>query len=120
MSAFKLMPKHCVQLQPARQLSIALRFGSQHTDSVLNNGLGILIGCMHPSPMDHLPIFSDIHPAEFSRLGATLFLANCETLYPDYIIYGLLSDVSYAFQVRLRSRRPLVAATRKPLTTSPN
>ena len=40
---------------------------SAHThliDSVLNNALHIVTGCLHPTPTDHLPVLSGIHPAE--------------------------------------------------------
>ena len=40
---------------------------SAHTrliNSVLNNALRIVTGCLHPTPMDHLPVLSGIQPAE--------------------------------------------------------
>ena len=40
---------------------------SAHTrliDSVLNNALCIVTGCLHPTPTDHLPVLSGIQPAE--------------------------------------------------------
>ena len=40
---------------------------SAHTrliDSVLNDTLCIVTGCLHPTPMDHLPVLSGIQPAE--------------------------------------------------------
>ena len=40
---------------------------SAHTclvDSVLNDALRIVTGCLHPTPMDHLPVLSGIQPAE--------------------------------------------------------
>ena len=40
---------------------------SAHTcliDSVLNNALWIVTGCLDPTPMDHLPVLSGIQPAE--------------------------------------------------------
>ena len=61
---------------------------------------------------DHLPVLSGIQPAELRRLGATLSLANCGSLNPDHILYGLLSGSSDTGQVRLRSRRPFVSAAR--------
>ena len=79
-------------------------------DSVLNDTLRIVTGCLRPTPTDHLPILSDIQPAELCRLGATLPLAYHGSLDPDHILYGLLSGSSDARQERLRSRRPFVPA----------
>ena len=86
---------------------------STHThliDSVLNNTLCIVIGCLCPTPTDRLPILSDIPPAELCRLGATLSLAYCGSLNPDHILYGLLNGSSDAHQERLRFRCPFVPA----------
>ena len=91
---------------------------SAHTrliDSVLNDALRIVIGCLRPTPMDHLPVLSGIHPAELRQLGATLCLAHRGSLSPDHILYGLLSGSSDTHQVRLRSRRPFVPAARNLL-----
>ena len=33
-------------------------------DSVLNDTLCMVTGCLHPTPMDHLPVLSGIQPAE--------------------------------------------------------
>ena len=45
-------------------------------DSVLNNALSIVTGCLRPTPTDHLSILSGIQPAELRRMGATLSLAH--------------------------------------------
>ena len=86
---------------------------SAHTrfiDSVLNDTLCIITGCLRPTPMDHVPILSGIQPAELHQIGATLSLAHCGSLDPDHILYGLLSRSSDTCKVRLRSRRPFVPA----------
>ena len=91
---------------------------SAHTrliDSVLNDALRIVTGCLRPTPTDHLPILSGIQPAELRRMGATLYLAYCGSLDPDHILHGLLSGSSDTRQVRLRSRRPFMPATRNLL-----
>ena len=72
----------------------------------------IVTGCLHPTPTDHLPVLSGIQPAELRRMGATLSLADCGSLDPDHILYGLLSGSSDTRQVRLQSRRPFVPAAR--------
>ena len=91
---------------------------SAHTrfiDSVLNDALRIVTGCLRPTPTDHLPVFSGIQPAELCRMGTTLPLAHCGSLDPDHILYGLLSGSSDTRQVRLRSRRPFVPGARNIL-----
>ena len=84
-------------------------------DSVLNDALRIVTGCLRPTPTDHLPILSGIQPVELRRLGATLSLAYRGSLDPDHILYGLLSKSSDTGEVRLRSRRPFVPAARNLL-----
>ena len=91
---------------------------SAHTrliDSVMNNALRIVTGCLRPTPTDHLPVLSGTQPAELRRLGATLSLAYCGSLDPDHILYGLLSGSSDTRQVRLRSRCPFVPGARNLL-----
>ena len=86
---------------------------SAHTrliDSVLNDGLHMVTGCLHPTSTNHLPVLSGIQPAELHQLGATLSLAYSGSLDPDHILYHLLSGPSDTCQVRLRSRRPFVPA----------
>ena len=91
---------------------------SAHTrliDSVLNNTLLIVTGCLRPTPTDHLPVLSGIQPAELCRMRATLSLAYRGSLDPNHISYDLLSGSSDTRQARLRSRRPFVPAARNRL-----
>ena len=91
---------------------------SAHTrliDSVLNDALRIVTGCLRPTPTDHLPILSGIQPAEFCRMGATLSLAYRGSLDPDHILHGFLSGSLDTGQVKLRSRRLFVPAARNLL-----
>ena len=91
---------------------------SAHTrliDSVLNDALRIVTGCLRPTPTDHLPVLSGIQPIVLRRMGATLSLAHCGSLHPDHILYGILSGSSDTRQVRLRSRRPFVPGARNLL-----
>ena len=74
---------------------------SAHTrliDSVLNDALRIVTGCLRPTPTDHLPVLSGIQPAELRRMGATLSLAHRGSLDPDHILYGILSGSSDTLQ----------------------
>ena len=84
-------------------------------ESVLNDALGVVIGCLRPNPTDHLLILSGIQPAELRRMGATLSLAHRGSLDPDHILYSLLSGSSDTRQARLRFRRPLVPAAQNLL-----
>ena len=82
---------------------------SPHTrliESILNDALRIVTGCLRPTPTDHLLVLSGIQPAELPRKGETLSLAHRGSLDPDHILHGLLSGSSDTRQVRLRSRRP--------------
>ena len=88
---------------------------SRLIDSVLNDTLRIVTGCLRPTPTDHLSILSGIQLAELRRLGATLSLANRGSLDPDHILYGLLNGSSDTRQVRLRFRRPFVPTARNLL-----
>ena len=52
---------------------------SAHTrliDSVLNDALRIVTGCLRPTPTDHLPVLSGIQPAELFQMGATISLTH--------------------------------------------
>ena len=47
---------------------------STHTrliDSVLNDALRIVTGCLPPTPTDYLPVLSGIQPAELCQLEQT-------------------------------------------------
>ena len=91
---------------------------SVHTcliDSGLNDALHIVTECLLSSLRDHLPTFSNIHPAELCRLGATLSLAYRKSLDHDHILYGLLSGSSEVLQKKLRSGRPFVPAAQNLL-----
>ena len=91
---------------------------SAHTrliDSVLNDALRIVTGCLRPTPRDHLPVLSGIQPAKLHQMEATLFLAYRGSLDPDHILYGLLSGSSDTCQDRLRSRHLFVPVVRNLL-----
>ena len=84
---------------------------STHTrliDSILNDALHIVTGCLRPIPTEDLPVLAGIQLAELRRLEATLFLANRAIHVSDQVLHGQLVGQQYAYQGRLRSRRPLV------------
>ena len=89
---------------------------SAHTrliDSVLNDVLRIVIGCLDPTPTDNLPVLSGIQPAELRRQGATLSLANRSSLDSGHILHGQLTEQWTVSKERLKSRHPFVPAARK-------
>ena len=77
-------------------------------DSILNDALRIVTGCLRPTPMEDLPVFASIQPAEFRRLGAKLSLANCAIHDPYLVLHGQLVGQQNAHLGRFRSRRPFV------------
>ena len=82
---------------------------------VLNDHLRIVTGCLRPTPTEHLPLLSGIHPAEILLIRATLSLTYCEFQDPDHTQHDLLSWSSDARQETLRSRRPFMPAARNQL-----
>ena len=85
-------------------------------DSVLNDALRIVTGCLRPTPTDHLPVLqasSQLNFAEWEQHSP--WLDHLVSLDPDHILYGLLSGSSDTGQVRLRSRRPFVPAAQNLL-----
>ena len=92
--------------------------GSTHTqliDSILNDALCIVTGCLRPTPTEDLSVLAGIQPAELRRLGATIFLANCAIHDPDRVQHAQLVGQQDAHQGRLRSRCPFVPAAWKLL-----
>ena len=84
---------------------------SAHThliDSVFNDALRIVTGCLHPAPTNNLPVLSGIQPAELRCQGATLSLANRSSLGPGHILHGQLTEPQAASKERLKSRRSFV------------
>ena len=91
---------------------------SAHThliDSVLNDALRIVTGCLRPTPADNLPVLSSIQPAELRLQEATLFLTNRSSLDPGHILHGQLTEPYVASKDILKSRHPFVPAARKLL-----
>ena len=82
---------------------------------VLNDSLRIVTGCLRPTPTDHLPLLSGIHPAEILLIRATLSLTYCESLDPDLTPHDFLSWSADARQETLRSGSPFMPAARNQL-----
>ena len=91
---------------------------STHTrliDSILDDALRIVTGCLRPTPTEDLPVLAGIQPAELRRLGVTIFLANRAIHDPDYVLHRQLVGHQDAHQRRLRSRRPFAPVASKLL-----
>ena len=89
---------------------------STHTrliDSVLNDALRIVTGCLRIIPSDNLPVLSGIQPAELRHQGARLSMANRSSIDPGHILHGQLTELRAASKKRRKSRRPFVPAPRK-------
>ena len=84
-------------------------------DSIRNDALCIVTGCLRSTPRKDLHALAGIQQAELRQLGATLFLANRAIHDPDHVLHGQLVGQQDAHQGRLRSRRPFVPAARKLL-----
>ena len=88
---------------------------STHTrliDSILNDALRIVSGCLLPTPTEDLPVLVGIQSAELRQFGATLSLANYDY---DHELHGQLVGQQDAHLGRLRSRRPFVPSAWKLL-----
>ena len=91
---------------------------SMHThliDSILNDALRIVSGCLRPTPSEDLHVRAGIQPNDFPRLEATLSLAKRAIHDPDHVLHGQLVGQQNTHQVRLKSRCPFVPAAWKPL-----
>ena len=62
-------------------------------DSIVDDALRIVTGCLRPTPTKDLPVLAGIQPPELRRLGATLFLANHAIHNPDYVLHRQLDNV---------------------------
>ena len=71
-------------------------------DSVLNDALRIVTGCLRPTPSVYLPVLSGIQPAELRRQEATLSLANRSFLDPDHILHGQFHESLDVCRERLK------------------
>ena len=66
---------------------------SAHTrfiDPTINDALRIVTGCLHPTPVDNLPVVAGIQPAELRRNGATLSLAR-RAMEPRHMLHSGLT-----------------------------
>ena len=84
-------------------------------DSILDDALSIITGCLHPMSTEDSLVLAGIQPAELRQLGATLFLVNRAIDDPNYILHRQLVGQQDAYLGRLRSRRPFVPAAWKLL-----
>ena len=107
--------------KPLRSASLSLVFStaeccaavwccSAHTrllDSVLNDALSIITGCLRPTPTNHLSILSGIQPVELRRLRATFSLAKRCTLDLDHIFHNQVGGSLDVHKENLKSNAHL-------------
>jgi len=90
------------------------------TDPAINNALRIVTGCLHPRPMDNLPILTGTQPAELCCKGATLSLAR-HAIDPGHPLYSVLSCPLMWWNARcLKSTHPFVTATQQIIRSTDN
>ena len=91
---------------------------SVHThiiDMAINDTLRVVTGCLCPTPLDNLPIFAGIQPAELLQRQAMLSLSY-RALVPGHLLYHKLADPAKQPQ-QLKSRHPFVPAAKQFLRT---
>ena len=84
-------------------------------DSVLNDSMRIVIGCLCPTPTGYLTILARIQPAELRRQGSTLSQAYQSLMDLKLLLHQLMVEPITANKERLRCRRPFEPAARKLL-----
>ena len=87
------------------------------TDSIINDALRIVTGCLRPTPTDNLLILASIQPAGLRREEATLALVR-RALEPRHLLHFKLARSSIGTQRRLKSRHPFVPAVQDLLKIS--
>jgi len=93
---------------------------SAHTrliDTIINDTLRIVTGCLRPTPADNLPIHTGIQPAELRPRGDTLSLAR-RAMERGHLLHSALTRPSGAAAWRLKSRRPFVPAAQQLISFS--
>ena len=91
---------------------------SVHTrliNSIFNDALHIVTGCLRSTPMEDLPVLAGIQPAELRQLGVILSLASPASHHPNHALHEQLVGQQNVDQGRLKSRRPFVLAVWKLL-----
>ena len=82
-------------------------------DSVFNDALRLVTGCLCLTPTNSLLTLVSVQPAKLRRQGATLLLANRRILNPKHLLNVHLVRPLEAWQERLKSRPPFVPGERK-------
>ena len=87
-------------------------------DSVLNDAMRIVTGCLRLTPMDYLQILVVIQPVELRRHGATL---SCipQSDGSQNLLHKLIVGSITAYKEKLRSRHSFVPAACKLLNELP-
>ena len=82
-------------------------------DSVLNDALRMVTGCLRPIPTDNLPILAGIQQPGLHRQVTIFLLVNRNILDYEHLLHDLLVRPFDGRQDKLKSRSPFVPAARK-------
>jgi len=79
---------------------------------VINDALQVVIGCLHPTPSDNLPILAGIQPVELRRKVAALSLARRAT-EPGHLLHSTLTPSPSGNARHLNSKYQFVPTTQQ-------
>ena len=95
---------------------------SRHTsllDANLNCTLRIITGCLQPTPVEQLPVFAGIPPAELHRRADSGAPSLAVSAMPWTQITSSITPSPEETQPRLKSRRPFAISSKKPPVNHP-
>jgi len=88
-------------------------------NTVINDALRIVTGCLRLTPAGNLPILAGIQPTELRRKGATLSLAR-RAVEPGHLLHTVLTRPQSTNALPLKSRHPFVPAAQHLISSSDN
>ena len=86
-------------------------------DTVINNSLRTITGCLKPTPVPYLPVLAGIAPAGLRRQAATINLARKAKSPKWHILHNTIVDIEPPN--RLKSRHPFNKAAQEFLCSIP-
>ena len=86
-------------------------------DTIINNALRTITGCLKPTPVSYLPVLAGIAPAGLRREAAMLKLARKAQTHDWHILHNTTVDTEPPN--RLKSRHPYNKAAQEMLSSIP-